>query len=273
MQLLALGYKLVDVKPLEAQLTIYDLLGEGGYGDVYSVELEDVPYPLCLKLIRIIHALDSTLHEANALAITRRMRGVPRLVGICLDPPAILMSMHGRLTLSKFCRMKPVDEYVLLRIFHTLSGTLALINEWGFSHNDIKASNVTIEGYSEASTTVTTLIDLGLLTNHGVYPFGKASELKRLDIERQHNTKPWYEPDMFCGKKPTSEATDMYSFGYLLKGVLRLLPTTSHHLSTLTYRALGPSKSRPSFLEARKIIQKVAMYKEAWCIDVSPFDV
>ncbi|KAK4313121.1 hypothetical protein Pmani_015507 [Petrolisthes manimaculis] len=267
-----MGFKLVDVKPLETQLTFYNLLGEGGYGDVYSVTLEDVPYPLCLKLIRVICALDSTVHEATALAIMRHIRGVPRLVGICLDPPAVLMSMHGRVTLTKFCKVKPVDEYVLLRIFHTLSGILALINRWGFSHNDIKASNVTIENYSEASTTVTTLIDLGLLSNHEVYPFGKASDLNSRELEIQHAKKPWYDPDLFCGRKPTSTGTDMYSFGYMLRSALKLLPKTSSRLRGMTYRALGPLKDRPSFLEARRVIYNAAMRCKAWDSDLSPDD-
>lgn len=99
-QLLSMGYRLVDIEPLAPQLRETNLLGEGGYGDVYIINLEDVPYPLCLKLIKVNHALDCTLHEANALAFMRRVRKLPRLVAISADPPAIIMSMHGKLTLS-----------------------------------------------------------------------------------------------------------------------------------------------------------------------------
>lgn len=95
-----MGYHLVNIEPLAPQLREKNLLGEGGYGDVYIINLEDVPYPLCLKLIKVNHALDCTLHEANALAFMKRVRSVPRLVAISVDPPGIIMSMHGKLTLS-----------------------------------------------------------------------------------------------------------------------------------------------------------------------------
>lgn len=114
-----------------------------------------------------------------------------------------------------------------------------------------------------------TLVDLGLLTNHGTYPFGRESALNKDEIKRQHRTKPWYEPDLFCGRKPSSEATDMYSFGYLMKNVLRLLPKSTHRLRLLVHRALGSAERRPSFLEARFLIREVAASIHAWRSGVS----
>lgn len=95
-----MGYHVVDLEPLAPQLTETNLLGEGGYGDVYIISLEDVPYPICLKLIKVSHALDCTLHEAHALAFVKHVRRVPSLIAISVDPPGIIMSMHGKLTLS-----------------------------------------------------------------------------------------------------------------------------------------------------------------------------
>ncbi|KAK4295290.1 hypothetical protein Pmani_019371 [Petrolisthes manimaculis] len=111
------------------------------------------------------------MHEANALAITKNVKGVPRLVAVSLDPPGIIMTMHGTLNLVGLCRMRP-NELVLLRVLHSISGTLAAFHKLGLSHNDIKADNVTISGGVNAESTTATLVDLGLLTRHGEYPFG-----------------------------------------------------------------------------------------------------
>ncbi|KAK3850749.1 hypothetical protein Pcinc_042560 [Petrolisthes cinctipes] len=188
------------------------------------------------------------MHEANALAITKNIRGVPRLVAVSLDPPAIIMTMHGTVNLVALCRMMP-NEYVLLRIMHSVSGTLAAFHKLGLSHNDIKADNITICGGLNASNTTATLVDLGLLTRHGEYPFGM---LPRRD------GKSFYAPELMRAEMPTSEATDMYSFGYLSRCLMPLMRESRPMISKLVHRALGDPSKRPTFHQVRKIIRKAA---------------
>lgn len=167
-----MGRYLVDVSPLMENLTTSKLLGEGAYGGVYKIKLSDVPRPLCLKMMKPPNAMIRVMHEANALAVTRTVKGVPRLLALSLDPPGIIMSRHGKHTLITFSQNN-TDEPVLLRIMYSLSGTLAAINNLGLTHNDIKADNVMISYKGSASSVVATLVDLGLVTRHGEYPFGK----------------------------------------------------------------------------------------------------
>ncbi|KAK4298010.1 hypothetical protein Pmani_029615 [Petrolisthes manimaculis] len=115
------------------------------------MKLSDVPHSLCLKIMKPPNAIIRAMHEANALAVTRTVKGVPRLLALSLDPPAIIMSRHGKCTLVKYTDIS-MDERVLLRIMYSLAGTLAAINNLGYSHNDIKADNVMI-GYKDRHPT------------------------------------------------------------------------------------------------------------------------
>lgn len=250
----------MDIRALAPQLHHKDLLGEGAYGGVYRIRLDDVPYELCLKLMRTAHALDCTLHEANALAVTKHVKGVPRLVAVCLDPPAIIMTMHGTETLVTLCRHLPVEEAVLLRIMHSVAGTLASIHYLGLSHNDVKADNVTLYGGRKASTIKVAMVDLGLLTRHGEYPFG---------LVPRRDGKPFYAPELMRAEQPTSEATDMYSFGYMLRCILPLLNESREIITKLARRALAKPSKRPTFLQARHVIWKAAYALHAWPSQVS----
>lgn len=230
----------VDLTPLKGHIEKKSLLGEGAFGVVYRLELDDVTRPVCVKIFKSnTDALDRCMHEVNALAVTKIMKGVPRLVAVSIVPPAIIMTMHGPDSLVTFCMNRPVDESVLLRILHALAGILATLHCMGLSHNDIKANNVLVSDTDDPTTVKVTLIDLGLVTRHGEFPFGRVLRL---------NVKPFYAPELMHGLKPTSEATDMYSFGFLLKCLLPLLPVTLPIVQFVSRHALGKPSQRPTFI-------------------------
>ncbi|KAK3859086.1 hypothetical protein Pcinc_034764 [Petrolisthes cinctipes] len=142
------------------------------------------------------------------MVLTRSIKGVPRLVAVSLIPPAIIMTMHGPASLVTVCKSKPVDERVLLRTLHDVAGILITMHNMGLSHNDVRPHNILVSDIRCASNLKVTLIDLGLVTRHGEYPFGRVPIF---------NAKPFYAPELMHVIKPSSEATDMYSFGYLIK--------------------------------------------------------
>lgn len=227
---------------------------------MFKVKLADVKRSLCLKIMKPPNAMIRAMHEANALAVTRTVKGVPRLLALSLDSPGVLMSRHGRQTLITFAKSN-TDEPVLLRIMYSLSGTLAAINNLGLTHNDVKADNVMISYKGNVSSVVVTLVDLGLVTRHGEYPFGKSpkgiSEYK------------FYAPEFIRGECPTSESTDVYSFGYLLKLLMPALHKTRYMLKCITNLSLGRPEDRPTFLQLRKAIERAALAINAWTPSVS----
>lgn len=172
------------------------------------------------------------------------------------------MTMHGTHTLASLYEQKCDVEGRLLRTLHSLCGTLAGIHRLGLSHNDVKASNIMIGGGSDPSTIEVTLIDLGILTRHGEYPFGRTPTCLK--------DKPCYAPEMTCSNSPVSEATDMYSFGYLLKSMTPRLKSSHQALRKLYQLALGYPSRRPTFVEARRVVKNAANALNAWPPYVSP---
>ena len=234
----AAGLQVVEAQLVSSQLKPKNLLGEGTYGKVFQIQLADVDYPICLKLAKGLRAREYNLSECEVLASLQDIKGVPRVLGISLQPDAFIMTMHGHYTLLKCARLRSwlPSEKTLLRALQDLSSVLADIHKRGLCHNDIKLNNVMLEMENNRRFTVT-LIDFGLMSRHGSYPFKYV----------HGNTKPFYDPELMRRQKPCSEATDMYSMGYLIQVILFCLPTSEKRLWDLCALAMGPDYRRPSF--------------------------
>lgn len=246
----AVGLQVVEARLVHTQFHQANLLGEGTYGKVFQIRLADVDYPICIKVAKGIRCRESNLKECEMLGRLGEVKGVPRIVGVSLQPDAFIMTMHGHCTLAKCIRLRGrvPSEKVLLRVLRDLSGVLAEIHFRGLCHNDIKTNNVMVEMGSKSSFAVT-LIDFGLMTRYGCHPFR---------VAREGKLKPFYDPELMRHEKTCSEATDMYSMGYLMHVILFCFPTTQRHLQRLAALAMGPDSQRPSFLKLEDTFRNLA---------------
>ncbi|XP_063860651.1 uncharacterized protein LOC135100966 [Scylla paramamosain] len=246
----AVGLQAVEARLVHGQFKQTNLLGEGTYGKVFQIQLADVDYPICIKVAKGIRCREYNLKECEMLACLCDVKGVPRVVGVSLHPDAFIMTMHGHCTLAKCIHLRGrlPSEKVLLRVLQDLSGVLAEIHYRGLCHNDIKLNNVMVELGSKTGVAVT-LIDFGLMSRYGCHPFRFA---------RKGKIKPFYDPELMRHEKTCSEATDMYSMGYLMRVILFCLPTTARHLQRLAALAMGPDSQRPSFLKLEDVFRNLA---------------
>ena len=99
----------------------------------------------------------------------RHVEGVPKLMGLCPKPPALLITYHGNRTLADWLKVKAPAKLVL-HILYSLVGVLERLHAAGFSHNDVKSDNVMASLQANGSVTVT-LIDLGGGCRLGQRPF------------------------------------------------------------------------------------------------------
>lgn len=114
---------------------------------------------LCVKKYKI----KGTHHwqEARNLAQVDHIPHLPRLVGVCPYPPAVLMTCHGAMTLQKWIE-DLYERRHFLRILYDLTGILDSIHAGGFIHGDIHGDNVVLD-FAEDGRAQLTLIDVGCM--------------------------------------------------------------------------------------------------------------
>lgn len=158
------GIRLLDFGPLlDTRMT---RLGEGAFAKVFATGCPGLP-PLCVKSFKNDF---TTAHynEAQTLHALRNVPGLPRLVGLCPTPPALLMTRHGGATLASW-----VDSHIALipclEILLDLAGILEDLHSQGFAHNDLKDDNVMLD--FEQDQVRVTLIDFGLATRLRQRPY------------------------------------------------------------------------------------------------------
>lgn len=241
----AAGLQVVQARHVWSQLTNNNLLGEGTYGKVFQIQLADIHFPICLKLAKGPRRRENNLTECEMLGHLQGVKGVPRVLGVSRQPDAFLMTMHGHCTLASCLRQRKLPEATMLRVLRDLCGVLVHIHHRRLCHNDIKVNNVMVEIGTRGSLVVT-LIDYGVMTPYGRYPFQHAGKNK---------FKPFYDPELMRRERPCSEATDMYSMGYLIRVMLFCFTTTRKHLLDVCARSQGPASQRPTFSELENLIK------------------
>lgn len=246
----AAGLQLVEARLVWSQLITSNLIGEGTYGEVFQIHLADINYPICLKLAKGLRRREYNLRECEMLANFVNVKGVPRVLGVSLHPDAFIMTMHGQSTLASCLRLRgrAPSEAVMLRVLRDLCSVLVHIHHRRLCHNDIKVNNVMVEVGGGGSMLIVTLIDYGLMSPYGRYPFRGV---------RKGKIKPFYDPELMRQERPCSEATDMYSMGYLIRSMLLCLPTTRKNLLRVCARAQGPASQRPTFSELEDVFKKM----------------
>ncbi|XP_063593344.1 uncharacterized protein LOC134770413 [Penaeus indicus] len=210
------GIRLLDLGPLlEARMP---RLGEGLFAEVFATRCPGLP-PLCVKSFKD-HFTIAPYKEAQTLHALRGVPGLPRLVGLCPAPPALLMTRHGDTTLASW-----IDSHMALipclEILLDLAGILEGLHSQGFAHNDLKDDNVMLD--FELGQVRVTLIDLGLATKFCQCPFIYNRGRSRDALESQRSENHFHlSPELFRGG-PAAPSTDIYSFGALVEMLMEQL--------------------------------------------------
>nr|XP_053656269.1 uncharacterized protein LOC128705042 [Cherax quadricarinatus] len=204
------------------------LLGEGSYGNVYLVTYRDELAALKTSKCRqkkdkaLEKYCSSFLKEAKILQALKGAGGAPVLHGIQDNPSAMLMSYKGSQNLLDIYRIgKKLQE----------------IHEAGYIHNDLKEDNIIIDGSAEEPQV--SIIDYGLACPKGRIIF----------MEGDPEDFPWCAPEILCWK-PSTPATDVFSYGYVMSLVLKALKSWPKGLDNVVSQAMDPNpKHRPSLRE------------------------
>ena len=138
-------------------------LGSGGFGFVKKVTYQGKE--AVVKELMDSDALLPLLREARLMVEMEGAGGVPDVLVVCLNPPAMVQVFVGN-TYDKYLQECSVGGFLdsLVSIAHRIGE----IHAKGIVHNDVRAQNITFTG--SVRHPVFHLIDLGLACRSGHIP-------------------------------------------------------------------------------------------------------
>lgn len=220
-------------------------LAEGSFGCTTIVSCNGVK--TIKKVMKCEENVKQMLWEARVTAELNGTGGAPRVMAVCFHPPAILLSHSGR-TYNDFVeRHCTVGGFLdsIVAITHLLSQ----IHHIGFLHNDLKGSNIMIQGPNPSPSLH--IIDYGLATRIGA-PFNfEFFGMNRNSLKKYSSFR---SPEIFKGL-PLSCASDVFSLGVMIGDVV-------HYAKfSLFKRLLAPLISRCAMVnpELRPTLTELAL--------------
>lgn len=240
------------------------LVASGGFGSIRRVVFAGVQ--AVLKELHDPAGLDLLLEEARLMLELDGAGGVPKVLAVCLNPPAIVLEFVGR-TYDEFVLECSVGG--LLESLVSVCRRLGEIHAKGIVHNDVKMNNITYTG--GVRRPVFHIIDLGWACRVGQVPgefIVMSSRKERGTRRRPVQTIPetcwlssetsesesesymyeedsedsgcefgWMAPEVRM-RQPVWPSGDVYSLGFLLKQLL-LLPGSRKDYVAVPLRRLA----------------------------------
>ena len=204
-----------------SDLKIGDCCGKGAFGTCYAGKMAHMQ--VCIKVYRL-GCEYSFPSEGHLLSLCSH-ENIPWIYGIVREqskPKMLVMSWHGidGKAFSLYRLLKDLSPGCILKLSSQTSKDIILgvisalfcLHSKNMLHNDIKCDNIIVE--RSFSGVKGFLVDFGkacLISNAKSY---KLSAEDRLKYTKNH---PQIAPDLRDGHGKQSTASDIYSFGRILK--------------------------------------------------------
>ncbi|XP_063889334.1 non-receptor tyrosine-protein kinase TNK1-like [Scylla paramamosain] len=195
------------------------VLGSGSFGTCHRVQVYAASRPVHAAA-KVFHGghVRHALREASAYSRLADVPGVPRLLGVSVAPLCVVTTLHGPETLLDAALRAGTPAAELLGALHQLAGTVLAVHERRLVHNDLKFDNVLVSRAKRTGALTATLIDLGSVQHVGARPYRGRSLCP--------HQYPYLAPEVLAGG-PVSPGSDAFSLGWMLSGVVAMLPSSS----------------------------------------------
>lgn len=188
-----------------------ELLGSGGFSDVYLYEQDHPRLKLAVKLLKTAGLTESQREqfvvEANIMA---ELSEHPYIVsvqsaGTSSDGrPYLVMPYYPPPDLGERVAQEPLSVKESLRLGVQLASAVESAHRAGIIHRDIKPANVLISSFKVP----------------GLADFGIAGRGERSDDENVGVSMPWSPPEVLAGRSNGSVASDVYSLAATIWNLL-----------------------------------------------------
>ena len=229
------------------------ILGKGRFGTCKKVLLQGTP--VCAKafLIANSNAKLSLLHEA-AILLNVRHPNIACIVGVQTkkEPFQLLMinysilgasiSIYDTFTVAKVSDVKArvletlrprLQLEVWLAIMKDLATALSFIHSKSIIHRDLKSDNAVLHLQSDIIHCV--LVDFGKSTYRRTSQKYHLSDTEKEEYRCNHKH---IAPDLVDGVSEVSTASDVYSYGRILKNIIHYFPLSVDSMSALLKKAI-----------------------------------
>lgn len=178
-----------------------DVLGSGGYADVYLYEQLMPRRRVAVKVLRAQGMTDALATqftaEANHMAALSAHPYIVTIFGAAVSDdsrPYLVMEYYPGLNLSARCRQKPLGVPEALRIGVQIAGAVETAHRSGILHRDLKPANVLTSAFGKPG-----------LTDFGI------SAVKAEGLEAGGVSIPWSPPELLDDSGEADERSDVYS--------------------------------------------------------------
>lgn len=236
----------VNIPPTIIQETD-DRIGEGRYGTCAKVVLHGMV--ACAKTLRNSNyrSKSSIIHEAMMLSKVRSPH-ICLLLGIQItkEPYQLITALYSinEVSVSVYDTLsavttvgakKSVVEFVRplltlkawLTLMMNLADSLAFIHSKSIVHRDLKSDNVVL--HKEGETIRCTLVDFGKSNYVNKISRYQLTEQEKKQYRQDHKH---IAPDLVDGISDVTTASDIYSYGRLLKNIIHYFPLPIANIST-----------------------------------------
>ncbi len=178
-----------------------DVLGSGGYADVYLYEQAMPRRRVAVKVLRSQTLTDSLASqftsEANLMAALSAHPYIVTIFGAAVADdgrPYLVMEYYPGANLSVRCRQKPLGVPEALRLGVQIAGAVETAHRAGILHRDLKPANVLTSAFGKPG-----------LTDFGI------SAVKNDGMDAGGVSIPWSPPELLDDTGEADERSDVYS--------------------------------------------------------------
>lgn len=179
---------------------VVDLLGSGGYADVFLYEQQMPRRRVAVKVLREQGLTDSGRTQFTAEAnLMAALSAHPYIVTIFNADvakdgrPYLVMEYYPGVNLSVRCRQKPLGVSEVLRIGVQLAGAVETAHRSGIVHRDLKPANVLTSAFGKPG-----------LTDFGI------SAVTTDQSDSAGLSVPWSPPELLTDSADADESSDVY---------------------------------------------------------------